>query len=56
MTHQQASVPQEVTIRATVIRADGTVEDHGVVSYWHANPLKRLVWRLTHRRPRCSAS
>ncbi len=29
-----------------VIRADGTVEDLGVVNYWHRNPLKRLMWRI----------
>lgn len=31
-----------VTIAAVVIRADGTREDLGVVSYWHRNPLRRL--------------
>jgi hypothetical protein len=37
---------REVTIEAKVIRANGDVEDRGVVSYYHKNPLKRLVWRL----------
>jgi hypothetical protein len=37
---------REVTIEAKVIRANGDVEDRGLVSYWHKNPLKRLVWRL----------
>lgn len=36
----------EVSIEAVVIRADGSREDLGVVSYWHKNPLKRLLWRL----------
>lgn len=27
-----------------VTRADGTVEDLGVVSYWHRDPVKRLLW------------
>lgn len=43
------SVPagaSRVAIEAQVIRADGRVESLGVVSYWHRNPLKRLVWRL----------
>ena len=40
---------REASIAAVVIRADGTREDLGVVSYWHKNPLKRLLWRLTHR-------
>lgn len=37
---------REATIEAKVIRADGRVEDLGVVSYYHKNPLKRLIWRL----------
>ena len=37
---------REVTIEAVVIRRDGTREDFGVVSYYHKNPLKRLIWRL----------
>jgi hypothetical protein len=39
---------QEITIEAVVIRADGTREDLGTVSYWHKNPFKRLLWRLKH--------
>jgi hypothetical protein len=34
------------SIEAVVIRADGKREDLGVVSYWHNNPLKRLLWRI----------
>lgn len=34
---------KEAKIRAVVIRADGRVEDLGVVSYWHANPVKRAI-------------
>jgi hypothetical protein len=41
---------REASIAAVVIRADGTREDLGVVSYWNQNPLRRLWWRLTHRR------
>lgn len=33
------------TIRAVITRADGRVEDLGVISYWHKNPLRRLVYR-----------
>jgi len=33
-------------LRAVVIRADGTVEDLGMIAYWHKNPLKRLAWRV----------
>jgi len=37
---------RETRIRAVVTRADGTVEDLGIIAYWHKNPLKRLAWRL----------
>lgn len=37
---------KEASIEAVVIRADGTVEDLGVVSYYHKNPFKRLRFRL----------
>jgi len=33
-------------IDVVVIRADGTREDLGTVSYYHRNPLRRLWWRL----------
>lgn len=35
---------KSAALRAVVIRADGTREDLGVVSYWHRNPLKRWAW------------
>lgn len=38
---------EEASIRAVKILKDGTKVDLGVVSYWHANPLKRLWWNLT---------
>lgn len=37
---------REASISAVVIRADGRVEDLGVVSYWHKSPLRRLAWRI----------
>ena len=37
---------KEAQIQAVVIRADGTREDLGVISYYHKNPLKRWIWRL----------
>jgi hypothetical protein len=33
-------------LSAVVTRADGTVENLGVISYWHKNPIKRLTWRV----------
>ena len=41
---------RQITIDAVVIRADGTREDLGTVSYWHRNPLRRLAWRLRRNR------
>lgn len=38
--------PRMIAIEAVVTRADGTVEDLGIVSYWHRNPLFRLAWRI----------
>lgn len=44
---QEAKSPfSQVSIEAVVIRADGTREDLGVVSYWNKNPLRRLIWRM----------
>jgi len=37
---------KQATLEAVVIRADGTREDLGVISYWNSNPLKRLLWRM----------
>lgn len=37
---------KSVSIRATVIRADGTIEDRGVVAFYHKNPLKRWAYRV----------
>jgi hypothetical protein len=47
----EAKVPlKQATIEAVVIRADGSREDLGVVSYWHKNPLRRLLWRIRGNR------
>jgi len=37
---------KEVQISAVITRADGSVEQIGVVSYWHKNPLKRIYWSI----------
>jgi len=36
----------EVSLEATIYRADGRVEHLGRISYWHKNPLRRAAWRL----------
>lgn len=46
MSDVQARSQGTTTIELIVTRADGTIEDLGVVSYWHRNPLKRLAWRV----------
>jgi len=42
--------PREVSIEAVVIRADGTREDLGTISYWHRNPIRRWLWAIIHAR------
>ena len=37
--------PVQMSIEAVVIRKDGTRQDLGTVSYWHRNPLMRLLWK-----------
>lgn len=37
---------REGSIEITIIRANGTTEHLGVVSYWHRNPFKRFAWRV----------
>lgn len=49
MLHGEGNL-KEVSIEAVVIRADGTREDLGRVSYWNRNPLKRAVNRLKEKR------
>lgn len=44
-----ARVPSEATLRMVVTRADGTVHDHGIVSAYYRNPLKRWWWKHVGR-------
>lgn len=39
---------QNATISAVVTRANGSVEDLGVVSYRDRNPFKTFGWYLVH--------
>jgi hypothetical protein len=36
-----SSNAKSATFRAVVTRADGTVEDLGLIAYWHKNPFVR---------------
>lgn len=40
---------KEVTVEATIIRADGTRVPLGVVAYYHKNPLKRAWHSLKQK-------
>lgn len=40
---------REGSLTAVVTRADGTVEQLGVIAYYHKNPLRRLWWRAARR-------
>lgn len=40
---------KESRLRAVVIRADGTREDLGTISYYHRNPLRRWGFKLWRR-------
>ena len=40
---------RSISLSATVTRADGTVEDFGVVAYKHRNPIKNFIWHLKNR-------
>ena len=37
---------KEIQLVATITRAEGTVEELGVIDYYHQNPIKRLIWRI----------
>ena len=40
----------QVGVSATVTRANGTIEEYGLVGYHCRNPLRRwIVWRLMRR-------
>lgn len=45
-THFGSAKPKEASLHMVVTRADGTVEDLGIVSYYSSNPLKMLLWNL----------
>ena len=37
---------KEIQLVATIIRADGTVEELGVIDAFYKNPIKRIIWRI----------
>ncbi len=34
------------SIRAVITRADGTIEDLGLIGYSSTNPIKQLAWNI----------
>lgn len=40
---------EEAELSAVIIRAEGTIEEVGVIAYYHRNPLRRLLWWLRQR-------
>jgi hypothetical protein len=50
VTRQVAEGVTSAQVSAVIIRANGTREDLGVISYWHKNPFRRLLWRLKNRK------
>lgn len=39
-------IAKSAQMSAIITRADGTVENVGVIAYWHRNPLKRWAWNI----------
>jgi hypothetical protein len=46
MIFSNKSKIKESSMSAKVIRADGTVEDLGVVAYYNSNIIKMLFWKI----------
>lgn len=42
----EGAVAVQSNLRAKIIRADGTVEDVGMIAYWDKNPLKRWWFKV----------
>jgi len=49
-TTQSQTKVKSAELHATIRRADGTVEDLGVISFYHANPIKRALWWFRRKR------
>lgn len=50
MTQANAEMRQNGTLRAVIIRADGSHEDQGVVSASYSNPVRQWWWEQVGRR------
>lgn len=57
MVTSNAQVAARTEVRAVITRADGTVQDCGLISAKYRNPIRQAYWvlvgsRLAHRRIR----
>ncbi|MFJ5217185.1 hypothetical protein ACIP98_20985 [Streptomyces sp. NPDC088354] len=50
MSAGRADVPLSTELHMVITRADGTVEDQGVVSAQYRNPVRQAWWQLVGRR------
>lgn len=41
--------PKSTSLQAVVTRANGRVENHGTIGYWHRNPIIRAVGVVFYR-------
>ena len=41
-----ASAYKSINVSAVVYRANGVVEDLGIIAYYHKNPMRRWLWRV----------
>jgi len=39
----------QVSVEGKIIRANGTVEELGFISYWNSDPEKQLAWEATQK-------
>jgi hypothetical protein len=45
MSEEKALTESAVEVRMQIIRADGTVQDMGLVSASYRNPVRQFVWQ-----------
>ena len=50
MSDPNVQLRQNGSLSAVIIRADGTVEDVGVISASYSNPLRQMWWETVGRR------
>lgn len=46
MSEYSAKTVSERSVRAVIYRADGSVEQLGLIAYYSRNPIKRWAYRL----------